>query len=701
MVSITLRHIVALAVLLCPIAAHAAAAPASFQGRLTIPRVRQPPPLSGPLTAAWAHAAKAPIAFDTRTRRLDPHPAVAYLEIFAGDLYVAFVVPQSEPITAQARQNDAGLGNDDAVIVYLYPGGPSGFVYAFVSNPIGTHSSYSSENTAFAPAWKTTGLVTKHGYTVYMRIPLDTMKGARGNVWRANFRRIVSRTLDDYDWSYNASTMAGSDPQPITAGRLAGFPRVAAMWPKPRIGIYALGAIAARSIGGSTSRLGADLSIPITRTASFVSTIHPDYSNVEIDQQTISPTAFPRYYSDVRPFFTQLQNYYNPFTCYGCTGVTPLYTTSIPTPRYGNAIEGKQGPFSFAAFDAVGAQREDNAEVATYQSRDQKFSAGLQHVAASLPGLLDTTSTEAASYDSQRGFNAFAAGSQESGSLVTQPGAAQWTEAGMSTYDKTSSAGITWQRIGAQFSPFDGYVPNNGIAGYAANVGKTWFRSSKATVPRVLFYAETDEFRKPDGTVGQSDDQLAFGADLQHVLGLSQLMHVRAQIGSSFLRLPDGNLVSVSQNGIDFTYGYRTATQQFISFYTGRFGPGTLDYWTRQFNFRLARSVTLSLEADDGDQRLDDGTRNKQWLERASVVWQHAKDESFSLGVRRIIGSSPVLDFAQLPAPYFSAWNLSAEFYKRLPHDELYVVYGDPSQLTTAPSFIVKLIHYVGAQKGV
>ena len=32
--------------------------------------------------------------------------------------------------------------------------------------------------------------------------------------------------------------------------------------------------------------------------------------------------------------------------------------------------------------------------------------------------------------------------------------------------------------------------------------------------------------------------------------------------------------------------------------------------------------------------------------------------------------------------------------------DELYLVYGDPNQLNTLPAFIVKFVHYFGAQKG-
>ncbi|HET9030928.1 MAG TPA: hypothetical protein VFN49_12215 [Candidatus Aquilonibacter sp.] len=275
-----------------------------------------------------------------------------------------------------------------------------------------------------------------------------------------------------------------------------------------------------------------------------------------------------------------------------------------------------------------------------------------------------------------------------------------WSEYGIGTYNKTESAYLTWQRIGGQYAPVDGYVPNNGMAGYSFSVFKTWYRDSKAMVPRILAYDYNDEFKKPDGTIGQADHQFAVGEDVQHLFGMKPLIHIRWQTGSSWVQLGDGNVVSTSQNGVDVIYNYRTATEDRLSFYTGRFGPGTLDYWTRTFNVRLRNDVTLSIEGDDSDQRLDDGTRNKQWLERGSIVWQPSKTESLSVGARRIIGPSPILEFATPPS-YYNDWNLSAGVYRRFPHDEFYLVYGDPSQLTTYPALFFKYIHYFGAEKGV
>jgi hypothetical protein len=59
----------------------------------------------------------------------------------------------------------------------------------------------------------------------------------------------------------------------------------------------------------------------------------------------------------------------------------------------------------------------------------------------------------------------------------------------------------------------------------------------------------------------------------------------------------------------------------------------------------------------------------------------------------------PIVDIRSLPS-FTGAWNVSFAYHRRLPHDELYVAYGDASQLSTLPQFIVKYIHYFGAEKG-
>ncbi len=213
--------------------------------------------------------------------------------------------------------------------------------------------------------------------------------------------RYVRATGEQQVWSYDRVQMqpdgyGNSDyahAGTITVPQIkVGFSR-----PKPRAAIYALGEAASRTIGGSTSRVGADLSVPITPTASFYSTFHPDYSNVELDQQTISPTVFQRYYSEVRPFFTQAASFYNQFNCDACQNIQSLYTPSIPTPSQGYAVEGKQGPLGFASFDAVGDSRNDLASALNFTSANTSWFSSLQRVSVTMPGFIDTT-TEGGSH---------------------------------------------------------------------------------------------------------------------------------------------------------------------------------------------------------------------------------------------------------------------------------------------------------------
>lgn len=681
----------------------------SYRGALALPTVKRAPVLANGLKdPAWSSATKIEVDYDLRTRRDDSDGMTVYGMTDGTYLYFAFDVKQNVTITADRVQNDTGVGSDDAVAAYLYPNGPTGFTYAFISNPIGTHNAFSSENTAYAPSWQSYGHILPGGYVVTMKIPLDAIKGGQSDTWRANFRRVISKTLDDYDWSYAGNAIAGNDPPPVDAGTMTGIPvRTSSNRPPPRLQLYGLGEVASPSVGGSTSRMGADISLPVARTASFVSTIHPDYSNVEVDQQTIAPTAFQRYFNEVRPFFTQLQNYYGNWSCYGLCPA-PLYTVAIPTPRYGNAIEGTQGLFSFAAFDVAGTRRNDNAQVLNLQTADQRWTAGLERVSASLPELIDDTEMESASYNSQKGLLAGVVSAHESGTLVTNASQSGYSEAFAGLYDKVQDFHISFDRLGSQFSPVDGYVANNGLGGWRAAYDRTWYRAQDSAIPRVIVFAEHDLYHSMFGGLGQSDDQFAVGADLQRFLRLRKLVHVRAQTGSDYLRLPDGTVTPVSQNGIDFTYGYRTGQPLAISYYTGRFGPGRLDYWANSATYLLHRNVSVTVEADQTSQFFDVGGSNTQWLERASLTWQPGHTTSVTLGVRRILGTSPALEQctrlstpACLPSPSFiDAYNLSAAFYHRWPHDEIYAAYGDASRLYTVPRFVVKFIHYLGGEKG-
>ncbi|MBV9272232.1 MAG: hypothetical protein JO165_14145 [Candidatus Eremiobacteraeota bacterium] len=689
---------------------------------IAVATAASPPPIDGNLSdSAWCTAAKVTMTRNMRDRTAPAEPTTVYLLSDAQYLYVGFEAKQRGEIRATQHTNDVGQGTDDYVTVYLWPNDTQGFSYSFTANPLGTHYQYSSENTAYAPNWESAGRLVPGGYTVTMRIPFRAIRGSSGGRWRMQFERTVHLTFDDYVWAYDPATTSASSV--LYAGYATGIGTSAhvASRPQPRFGIYGLGSIASKSIGGSTSRLGVDASIPVTASTSFVATVHPDYSNVEQDQQTIAPTAFPRFYNEVRPFFTQLSNFYNNFNCIGCPGVQELYTPQIPTPRYGYAFEGKESTFSFAGFDTVGFGRDDTAQAVNYQTPDKHYNFGVQHTTADgsfvcpylanvssmdcygVPSVHDDTTLYGVSHDSLHGFSQYFNWGNEHGTFVTDASKATRVDAGVGVYDKDSFAGASIRKIGAQYLavPVDGYLSQGDIAGFDVNANRTWYRSKTAFINRVIGYVNLDRYHDSQGRENLFDTQVAIG------LTFPKKIHFRAQTGSDYVRLADGNYVPVNQNGVNLFLNYNTDVPTSISYFTGRFGPGTLDSWTRAVSVRLGARAIATFEADDNVQRLDRGLPSlTSWLDRASIALENGKRSSVALGVRRITGQNPLLEtqfdsHGVLIAPGSqNAWNVSGAYYRRFPHDELYLVYGDASAFTTSPQLIFKWIHYVGAEKG-
>ncbi|MBV9439372.1 MAG: hypothetical protein JOZ24_05195 [Candidatus Eremiobacteraeota bacterium] len=691
--------------------AQAPASPAGYT--IAIPRASASPAIDGNVDApAWQAGAKVQLGYDLRNRTPSDQPTTVYVLIDASYLYVGFDAKQRTAVQAAQRTNDVGQGTDDLVSVYLWPDGTKGFQYSFSANPVGTHYQASSENTAFAPSWSSMGHQVAGGYQVTMRIPLRVLRG--GSQWRLQFERTVLATFDDYVWAYDPLLQSASS---VTyAGHATGLTGAAVAKPQARFGLYGLGEYATPASGGSTSRAGLDASIPFSRSSSFVAAIHPDYSNVEVDQQTIAPTAFARQYAEVRPFFTQLSNYFNNFNCIGCPGIQVLYTNAIPTPRDGFAIEGKQGAIAFGAFDAIGSGRTDSAAAVTVHSKDLKNSVTVQNQAVNgrdvcpgvsgvpssacfgiptLDGVHDSITTYNATHDSLKGLYEYYGRSVEAGTFVTNPAKAILEEAAVGAYDKNSFAGCALRSWGPQYLavPIDAYIQQTDLQGYDCNVSRTWYRPQTAALTRVIVYGNVDRYHDSTGVQDLSDVQAAIG------LTFHPRIHLRLQTGSDYTRLFDGNFVPINQNGANLIFNYNTAYPAAFSYFTGRFGPGRLDAWTRSATLRAGLRGTLTAEVDSNFQWLDDGMRNAQTLERLSYARQQGKDSSLALGLRRIEGAFPVLERGQPPFG-FADWNVSAAYYKRLPHDELYIVYGDASQLDTRHVLIVKLIHYFGAEKG-
>ncbi len=684
---------------------------------LTVPAVASPPPLAprAPVSA-WSAAAKVHLTRDVAHGAAAAQATTVYVCSDGTYLYVRFDAAQSgEPVIAEQRANNTVVGGsninggiawtDDAVWVDLWPTGPGGFQYQFEANPIGAHNEASSENVDFEPHWRSYGAATPSGYAVTMAIPLAVIHGAHAGTWRLQFVRYVRATGALDVWSSGAAQINPDDPAYSGTGSFTQVSR--APLPKPRIAPYILGEAASRSIGGSTSRVGMDFSIPVAQTASFFGTFHPDYSDVELDQQSISPTVFQRTYSEVRPFFTQAASYYNAFNCAICNGFrTTLYTPGIPTPREGYAFEGRDGLFGLAAFDAIGDRRTDAAAALNYTSPDSHWNGAFQHVITELPGLFDSTSEGGISWSDGKYLSAYLNDAQETGTLVSSPAQGNWIDGGGGFLDQHFALFASMRRVGSQFNPVDGFDSHPGVAGYGFYTARVWTFDKSDVLSSAGVDLFLDRYQGPQYGAAQSDTQV-----LLDMLTKSSV-DLQLYSGSDYWRFGP-TMTPISQNG-GFSITYHSGTQNNlnnfpahgssatptqIQYYTGRYGTGRLDTWYRSTTLRVGTRGLMTFALDNTAQWMPgNAPDNVQWFEDASYAYQVTPDSSVAIGVRRIVGMPPLPNGGGNCEGVCS--NISVAYHLRLKNYELYAAYGNPNTLVTVPQAILKLIFYAGAQKG-
>lgn len=661
-----------------------------------VPVLPAMPSMTGAIDGSWSKAAKLPVLYDFTYQR-SGEPTDAYVAQDPDGLDVAFSVTQTVQLTASQQTNGPGVSNDDNVSVVLWPEGNGGFRYRFSANALGARYQTSSENSVYAPTWIAAARRTPSGYTVTMHIPWKIIRSGGSKNWNAQFERFTIANNGDQVWEHVQGQRNSADS--AYAGTLTGLNVTAqakAVRPQPRLQIYGLGEIAPASFGGDTSRIGADLAIPVTATSSLLGAFHPDYSNVETDQQSISPTAFHRYLSEVRPFFTQAaQNFNNTFSCTNCP--TTLYTPAIPTFRQGYAYEGTAGRFSFGAFDAVGFSRTDSAEVLNWNVDNTKQIMGLslQRVSVNVPGFKDNVTTLYSGYLNQHTHDfVYLNAGNDRGTNVTDTGFAQYWEYGGGYVDKTTTIGVSFQKVGPQFNPADGFLNQPDVSGYQIFANKKFIFSKTATLQDIaasVFYAHMHDH---SGNPAQQGFFPQVNFDFKNQLSI----HIFT--GTNYIEIFNGEFLPFYSNGAMLIFRGQTATPTSIMYQGGPYYHGHLTSWSYSTVLPIVKRLHLALEDDENFYASPTEPTAKQWLERASLDWQFSRDASFDIGARRIIGRNLPDAFEPPQFGFVNAGNISAAFHFLAAKNEFYLVYGSPNSLATTPALIFKWIRYIGAEKG-
>lgn len=661
-----------------------------------VPTLSVAPRLSGSIDDTWSQAAKIELAYDFTYQQKSKIPTTAYVAIYDHNLFVAFDVYQDSAPVSVAQTDGPAVLNDDYVGVYLFPEGSSGFQYGFFANANGARYQFSSENSLYAPQWIAYANRETHRFEVTMRVPMAAIRKSSSTKWRAQFVYYSTSTNSLTVWAHSRAQSSPTDS--AFAGILDGLNAAASSrtWPKARFQPYVLGELASASYGGNTSRVGVDLAIPVTRTASFVAALHPDYSNVEVDQQTIAPNAFPYQYVEVRPFFTQsAANFNYHANCLACPYT--LYTPAIPTFAQGFAFEGSADKYSFGTFVTLSNGRTDQGQSLNYidSSTNRSIDVSLQRVGVDSSVYHDDTTTISAGYTNQHS-HLFVYGNVGNDDSSSNPTGADnhYVESGVGFSDATSTAMVSYLHIGEYFSPIDGYVAQTDISGYEAYASKIWTLSSAATIHDISASEYYARFWNAQGQLNQTDEIGEVAFDFKN------FVTARLQSGAVAVQTVDGLFLPFDSNGFTLGYKMATSTPIYVQYTGGAYYHGRLDAWSYLATMPVTKRIRITLEADENRYGSSQDPSGVQWLERAAFDWELSHQTSIVLGVRRIIGLTVPNSFERPPFPFVNASNISAALHFLTAKNEIYFAYGDPNAQSTAPTLILKWIRYVGAEKG-
>jgi hypothetical protein len=680
---------------------------------------------------------------DITTRMAAPLGTAAYVLYDEHNLYVAFRAQQSSvPITANQTTNNVGFGLDDFVGVGIDTSGNGSTVYYFETTPRGTRYQQASESTRYSPVWHATARIDKGAWTAVMTIPLNALHtGASSKQsWRFNFIRGVAARAEHYTWAFDAIMQDAAIPswppfsdaqfwpsiRGIEAGGRQGFND------RARADVYALGSVGADrnqfaqangTFAAEPARiLGADLSYALTDTIHFVATLNPDFSNVEINQQTIAPQEFQRPLVEYRPFFAQGANFLFPNS--PSNGAFQpnnqiFYSPSIGPFQSGMKVEGTFGDQSFGILQfhgydvTTGNEFNDVAYGYTHATPNQTFSYWSDGVIAhhSIDGEDAAAEVGTMFHNLHTGWFGGIDQALESGSYVPDPGYGRSLNIWQGLQKPNYTVFFDYGNVTPNYNPIDGLTLISDTRGWVfapqVNGSSPGFKSYSLTFG-------ADRFLDESGAVHQEDAIVSLKATLRDQLSISVGPHdgdLRSYAGEApgILGCNDPSLARTSFTGFPHYYcgqtdafnqlgvglGYRdgTPTPVDFNFADGPFGGTFLQQYSLSGSRPLGTRFSIAAQyAGTYGRTISDGALNSQWLRLVSVGENLGPDSSVALLFQSVNGS--VNGLTTVPGV-----NFAVSYHDKFSNgNELYVAYGTPAATQTLDRFIIKYILHEGIQ---
>ncbi|HEX5274420.1 MAG TPA: hypothetical protein VFW34_04025 [Candidatus Rubrimentiphilum sp.] len=678
---------------------------------------------------------------DITTLSPAPLQTAVYVLYDTQNLYVAFNAQQSSlPVTANQTTNNVGFGLDDFVGIGIDTSGNGSTVYYFETTPRGTRYQQANESARYNPVWSAAARVEKGGWIAMMTIPLNALHrgSAATQTWRFNFVRGVAASGEHYTWAFQGNMQDAAAPAWPSFGDAQYWPWLTGIrintgtGQRTRADVYALASggggrkLFAQANGTFAAEppraLGVDLSYALTNTIHFVGTFNPDFSNIEVDQQTIAPQEFRRPLVEYRPFFAEGAPFLNPVS--PSAGVRQpnnqiFYSPAVGPFDRGMKIEGSFGNQSFGVLSFRGYDQttgnvfDDIAYGYTHALADQSFSYWSDGVIAhhSLAGN-DVTAEAGASFKNvHSGWTGGVDEAFEGGSSNTEPGHAHALNIWQILEKPNYTAFFDYGDVTPNYNPIDGFTSLSDTRGLAADLNLS---GSSRIFKNYLLNIGVDRFLDQSGAVHQSDVIEALRATFKNQISLSigprngELRSYAASV-SGPSGCDDPSLVRTSYTGfpnyscgetdrfeqLNIKLGYRDGTQSPIDFSwaEGPFGETFLHQYSLSGSHPFGTRFSVAGQyAGTYGRAISSGALTSQWLRLLSFGYNLGPDSNVAMELRSINGL--VNGLTTIPGV-----NVAVSYHSRFANgNQLYFSFGTPAATQTLNRFIAKYVFHAGPQ---
>jgi hypothetical protein len=159
--------------------------------------------------------------------------------------------------------------------------------------------------------WEAEVSRTENGWSAEFRIPLRVLRfsAAKHQDWDFQARRFISEKQEIDEWAYIPRDAAGEVSHYGTLEDLVDLTPKSPLELKP----FVVGEVLRRDAAstqlasgyGARFSAGVDLKWHPTQSLTLDATIHPDFGQVEADQQVLNLTSYETFYPEKRPFFLE------------------------------------------------------------------------------------------------------------------------------------------------------------------------------------------------------------------------------------------------------------------------------------------------------------------------------------------------------------------------------------------------------------